>query len=102
MDTSVKAIKHDLENLKTSATPSKPLDQSTGSDGSAGEESMLLSPSNGNLIAECFDIPDLEVEIERAILQVEKTLKAEKEIEIERRETEVEKEKKARASKPQP
>jgi len=38
---------------------------------------MLLSQSSGKLIAESLETPELAVEIERAIAQIEKTLKAE-------------------------
>ncbi len=38
-------------------------------------EQMLLSPSSGRLIAECLEVPDIEQEVERAIHQVEASLK---------------------------
>jgi hypothetical protein len=38
------------------------------------EDVMLLKGWNGKLIAERFEIPDLEVEIERAVEQVEKAV----------------------------
>lgn len=38
---------------------------------------MLLSQSSGKLIAEFLEIPELAVEIERAIAQIGKALKAE-------------------------
>lgn len=40
-------------------------------------ENMLLSQSSGKLIAETLEIPELAVEIERAVAQIEKNLKAE-------------------------
>ena len=39
---------------------------------------MLLSRESGKLIAECLEIPEMAVEIERAVAQTEKTLEAEK------------------------
>lgn len=39
------------------------------------EDVMLLQRWNGKLIAEQFDLPDMEVEIERAVEQVEKSIK---------------------------
>ena len=45
-----------------------------------GEERMLLHKSNGKRIAEALGIPELDVELDRAVWQVEKALKAEKEL----------------------
>lgn len=47
-------------------------------------ETMLLSPSSGRLIAECLEIPAIEQEVERAIRQVETSLRAERELEREK------------------
>ena len=44
------------------------------------EEVMLLQRWNGKLIAEDFDLPEMEIEIERAVEQVEQALKKEKEV----------------------
>lgn len=38
------------------------------------EDVMVLQRWNGKLIAEQFDLPDMEVEIERAVEQVEKSI----------------------------
>ncbi len=38
---------------------------------------MLLSQSSGKLIAETLEIPELAVEIERAVAQIEKSVKLE-------------------------
>ena len=43
------------------------------------EEAMLLQGWNGKLIAEAFDLPEMEVEIERAVEQVERSIQANKE-----------------------
>lgn len=40
------------------------------------EDVMVLQRWNGKLIAEQFDLPDMEVEIERAVEQVEKSIDA--------------------------
>lgn len=40
------------------------------------EDVMVLQRWNGKLIAEQFDLPDMEVEIERAVEQVEKSIEA--------------------------
>ena len=40
------------------------------------QDVMVLQRWNGKLIAEQFDLPDMEVEIERAVEQVEKSIEA--------------------------
>lgn len=44
------------------------------------EDVMVLQRWNGKLIAERFKLPDMEVEIERAVEQVEKSIKAKEEL----------------------
>ncbi|KAF1924875.1 uncharacterized protein M421DRAFT_103439 [Didymella exigua CBS 183.55] len=44
------------------------------------EDVMVLQRWNGKLIAEQFDLPDMEVEIERAVEQVEKAIDAKEKI----------------------
>jgi hypothetical protein len=44
------------------------------------EDVMVLQRWNGKLIAERFQLPDMEVEIERAVEQVEKSIKAKEEL----------------------
>jgi hypothetical protein len=41
---------------------------------------MVLQRWNGKLIAEQFNLPDMEVEIERAVGQVEKDIKSKEEL----------------------
>ncbi|KAJ5028183.1 mitochondrial K+-H+ exchange-related-domain-containing protein [Bipolaris maydis] len=43
------------------------------------EDVMVLQRWNGKLIAEQFNLPDMEVEIERAVSQVEKAIKSKEE-----------------------
>lgn len=43
------------------------------------EEVMLLRSWNGKLLAEKFELPEMEMEIERAVEQVEKSIKEGKE-----------------------
>jgi hypothetical protein len=51
------------------------------------EDVMVLQRSNGKLIAERFKLPEMEVEIERAVEQVEKAIeKEQKELEDEKKE----------------
>ncbi|KAM0724250.1 hypothetical protein Q7P37_000132 [Cladosporium fusiforme] len=52
------------------------------------EEVMLLQKWNGKLLAEAFHLPEMEVEIERAVEQVEKLIKSKKELEEEKKEVE--------------
>ncbi len=42
---------------------------------------MLLQQWNGKLIAQALEVPELEVELERAIWQVEESLKTKEELE---------------------
>lgn len=44
------------------------------------EDVMVLQRWNGKLIAEQFKLPDMEVEIERAVEQVEQSIKAKEEL----------------------
>jgi hypothetical protein len=91
-----------LENKLITAKPSKILDElySTGkqpfdaqsilssenASSAASEEKMFLNKSNGKRIAEALGIPELDVELDRAVWQVEKALKAEKELKDEKKE----------------
>lgn len=43
------------------------------------EEVMLLRGWNGKLLAEKFELPEMEIEIERAVEQVEKSIREGKE-----------------------
>lgn len=40
------------------------------------EDAMLLQKWNGKLLAEGFNLPEMEIEIERAVEQVEKDIKS--------------------------
>jgi hypothetical protein len=52
------------------------------------EDVMVLQRWNGKLIAEQFDLPDMEVEIERAVEQVEKSIKSDEKLNKEKMEVE--------------
>jgi hypothetical protein len=45
---------------------------------------MVLHKSNGSRIAEALEIPELNIELDRAVWQVEKALQAEKELKEEK------------------
>lgn len=66
-------MENEFEDIKRSADN----DHIDTDDLGDSAESMLLSQSSGKLIAESLEIPELAVEIERAVAQIEKTLKAE-------------------------
>ena len=56
---------------------SRVVDQQTNG---GTEDVMVLQRWNGKLIAEQFHLPDMEVEIERAVEQVEESIKAKDEL----------------------
>lgn len=70
---------HQIEEI------SKVVDKQTN-DGS--EDVMVLQRWNGKLIAERFKLPEMEVEIERAVEQVERAIKGKEELVEEKRELE--------------
>ena len=47
-------------------------------------EQLLLSQADGILIADCLQIPELAVEVERAVWQIEKEIKAQNELDDEK------------------
>jgi hypothetical protein len=51
-------------------------------------ERMLLSGSDGTLISKCLDIPEIGPEVERAVWQVERSIKPDKELAEEKHELE--------------
>ena len=53
------------------------------------KERMLLSTSSGQLFARHLDVPELAIEIERAVWQVERALKAQNELREEKVELDV-------------
>jgi hypothetical protein len=90
-----------LENKLLTAKPSKVLDElyatgkrslDAGSLSSSGEsldskqeEKMVLHKSDGKRISEALGIPELDLELDRAVWQVEKALKAEMELKDEKK-----------------
>lgn len=51
-------------------------------------EEMLLSKDDGALIASCLEVPELGPEVERAVWQVERSIKAQAELKEEKAELE--------------
>ena len=74
-----------LDELKAARANSRTLSGSTGRE---NDEQMLLTHSSGKLIAQTLEIPELEVEIDRAVKQVERSLAAKRELEEEKQEIE--------------
>jgi len=79
-----------LDNKLITTKPSRILDDlyspgrnpfgtsSSSIDSEPFEERMVLHKSNGKRIAEALGLPELDIELDRAVWQVEKALKAEK------------------------
>jgi hypothetical protein len=80
LDMRLKALKSEYTTIQSQAqtettSPENPETQSDNPYPQLPAEQMLLSPSSGRLIAECLKVPDIEQEVERAIHQVEASLK---------------------------
>lgn len=75
----MKQLDHDVGEFREEApkTISKPNDE-------PDMERMLLTQSNGGLVSELLDVPELEEHLQRAIKQVEKALRADKELQEEK------------------
>ena len=50
----------------------------------APTEQLLLSQADGIMIADCLQIPEIAVEVERAVWQIEKEIKAQNELDDEK------------------
>ncbi|KAI4106726.1 MAG: hypothetical protein LQ339_002917 [Xanthoria mediterranea] len=79
LDVSMKQLDHDVgefreEDPKPISKPNAETDM----------ERMLLTQSNGGLVSELLDVPELEEHLQRAIKQVEKALRADKELQEEK------------------
>lgn len=73
-------VEYDNISSKSSTEPTTPPQKT--------EEELLLSRSSGALIADCLKVPELAVEIQRAVWQVERSLKAKRELQEEKAELE--------------
>lgn len=67
----------------------KPFDtrsvtSTTSYDSTTGTETMVLHKSDGKRIAQALEMPQLDIELDRAVWQVEKALTAEKELKQEK------------------
>ena len=71
LDTAMKDIDKEVDSLQP--------DSNVKSGREETEERMLLSKPSGQLFAQYLEVPELAVEVERAVWQVEKSLKAQQE-----------------------
>lgn len=60
------------------------LSSMSGRDSTSEEDSMVLHKSDGKRIAQALEIPELDIELDRAVWQVEKALTAQKELKQEK------------------
>ena len=76
-----------LDELYTSRK--RPFDtgsvtSTTSHDSTAGTDAMVLHKSDGKRIAQALEMPQLDIELDRAVWQVEKALMAENELKQEK------------------
>ncbi|KAL8669669.1 MAG: hypothetical protein Q9168_005753 [Polycauliona sp. 1 TL-2023] len=92
LDIGMKQCDSMLEEIKTYKTTGKfdniKTNVTTEPNARTDVEEMLLSPSDGKIISELVEAPELEEHIQRAVKQVEKALKAEKELQEEKQDLE--------------
>lgn len=85
VDAILSGARKEVERLKA-AQDNKEAELQQTSD--AQSEEMVLSQSTARLIAETLEVPELEIEIERAVAQVERSLAARNELVEEKRDIE--------------
>lgn len=85
IDVNTDRIRKDVESLQSRQ---KQIAVSSSNDDDGGQERILLSQRNGKLFADVLEVPELEAELGRAVWQVDKTLRAEKELQEEKSEIE--------------
>lgn len=68
MDRSIKELDKEMDSYRSGSSVKSAPDDT--------EERMLLSKSSGQLFVEYLEVPELAVEVERAVWQVEKALRA--------------------------
>jgi len=69
-------------------TPSISTTEKSSADSNDTEEKMILQESDGKRISEALELPELDMELDRAVWQVERALKAEKEKKAEEKDEE--------------
>jgi hypothetical protein len=68
-----------VEDVRDIASDLSLLQSQTEGEGKQEEDIMLLNGKSGQLIAREFQVPEMAVEVERAVEQLEKKLKKDKE-----------------------
>ena len=76
MDMSIEELDKETDSIRSGSSINSVPDEN--------EERMLLSKSSGRLVAEYLEVPELAVEIDRAVWQVEKALKTQQELKEEK------------------
>ncbi|KAI4243220.1 MAG: hypothetical protein L6R40_003588 [Gallowayella cf. fulva] len=79
LDVTMKQLDQEAQKLSE-----KPPDAHPESGASNETERMLLTQSNSRFLADQADVPELEEQVQRAVKQVEKALRAEKELQEEK------------------
>ena len=77
LELAIKAAEDDLQALQV---PAPALDQSKQT--TSTPDKMLLTSSAGKLIADCLELPEIGMEIERAVWQVDRSLRTRVEEEV--------------------
>lgn len=78
METALLDLRREVEGVASESSSERTSEEQ--------EEKLLLSKTSGKLIADCADIPELAIEIERAVWQVERSMKAKQELREEKEE----------------
>ena len=78
MDTAIKGLDKEVDSFQSGSSVKSTLNET--------EERILLSKHSGQLFAEYTEVSELAVEVERAVWQVEKDLKAQQDRKEERAE----------------
>ncbi len=76
MDMSIEELDKETDSIRSGSNIKSVPDEN--------EERMLLSKSSGRLFAEYLEVPELAVEVDRAVWQVEKALKSQQELKEEK------------------
>ena len=78
MDKTMGELDKEMGSIRSGSSTNSVLDNQ--------KERMLLSKASGQLFAGHIDVPELAIEIERAVWQVERALKAQNELSEEKAE----------------
>ncbi|KAL8926249.1 MAG: hypothetical protein Q9172_001891 [Xanthocarpia lactea] len=79
LDVSMKELYSEIEGVLE-----EPAKSTSEPDAKNSIEKMLLTPSNGRLVSELMDVPELDEHVQRAVKQIEKALRVENELQEEK------------------